>query len=401
MWLLAAVGALWLLLLESRALAQDAGSVRAAELAEAARSAHSAGAYDFAIQAYEQAHALDRKPDLLFSLAESYRQRYAAEGEAYDLLRAVEHYRRYLEVSPRGAHRGSAERALSTLAADAEGAPVDDADMARVAAERISATRLSVSSNVLGAEARIDGGPAQKLPLFVIVAPGKHTLTVRASGYEQEDRVITIGKGTVYPVTAHLHPLAAKLSVDGPSGAGVRVDGTFMGVLPLAKPIELDPGSHRVEVVMSGHEAYARRIELARGKEAKLSVDLEQTTQRVASWYLIGAGGVAVGTGVAFGVASVVKHREGREMLQDDFDGLDPDKRRELRETFDARDDFRIGSGIAAGTGLGLFLLGGVLFAFDTPEGLDGPEETRSDAGMSASPLLGPGLAGGEMVLRF
>jgi hypothetical protein len=218
----------------------------------------------------------------------------------------------------------------------------------------------------------------------------------------------------------------AKLIVDAPEGATVLVDGKQVGTAPLPKPIVIAPGRHTVTVHKSGSVSRHQAVELEEGKATKLRIVLGATGQRTLSWVLIGTGGAAIAGGIVFGVLSVVELRKVRSFNQRADDR--PLSEKELSESesaMSARDNYRIGSGIAGGVGLGLFLLGGALMFFDGPiasvperrappesepaertpprsrSSVKTTEQPASDVRISALPIMGPGFAGGAVTLRF
>jgi hypothetical protein len=334
---------------------------RAAELAQAGARAYSVGNYGFAIQAFKQAHALSLRDGLLFSTAQAYRQRHALEAKPNDLAQAVAHYRRYLVAAPRGEHAAEAERALAELE------PRLSPDT-RLRPETFK-TRLAVTSDILGASLRIDGKRPRRLPLFTEVAPGRHTLVVVAPGYQPMRRVVRLGERALLPMHFSLRPKPAELSIEAPSDAEVRIDGKLIGSAPLEDPIRLSAGKHSLRVTKTGHHSYARDVHLERGKAETVYVSLERTDQRKAAIALIATGTAAVAAGIVFGVLSVVEHRRAID-IQDQFGGeLDNEAQAEYDAAIAARDNYRIVSGVTAGTGFGLFLVGGALFVLDDPPG--------------------------------
>jgi len=124
----------------------------------------------------------------------------------------------------------------------------------------------------------------------------------------------------------------------------------------------------------------------------------EPRTNTVA-WVSLVSGGACLATGIGFGVASVVEHRLAADIddqAEDDDALTDADQAR-YDDAIASRDDFRIVSGITAGTGLGLFLLAGILFARDdASRAAPSPPQP-----VAARPWLGPGLAGGSATVRF
>ncbi len=160
-----------------------------------------------------------------------------------------------------------------------------------------------------------------------------------------------------------------RLCVEDPGGADVWLDGVFVGTAPLSEPVAAEPGTHDVTVTMSGHEPRSEEVRLRGGETLTLAVDLDMTTQRKASWAVLGAGAGGITTGIVLGALAVVEQRRGKDLLDDaDGEDLDAAGQAELDAALSAEDRFRIGSGVAGGVGLGLVTVGVFLFAFDDPE---------------------------------
>jgi len=322
---------------------------RGNEIAQVGERAYAAGEYGFAIQAFEVAYGMTRRAALLFSIAQSHRQLAALERGS--VAEAVRLYRRYLAAAPRGAHAAEARLALRELTPRLRSA-------ATLPERR---TRVGLISNVLGGRGLIDGRRPRKLPTFVEVAPGKHRLVIRAPHYQPVVRVVRLKSGTLYARRIALRPMPAKLAITGPNEAKVHVDGKLAGALPFEEALELEPGTRLVAVTRNGYHPHAEEVVLRRGKLTKLEIDLEMTAQRKAAWPLVAVGAAGVAAGIVLGVFAVVSHREAIDLQDAGGDPLEYDA------LIEARDDFRLGSGIAAGTGFGLFLIGGGLLVFDTP----------------------------------
>ncbi len=358
--------------------ATDLEGVDLEALAEAGTLAHGLGRYDFAVQAFEQAYALTMRDDLLLAAGRAHEARYRRDGDAWALSQAVAHYRRYLAVG--GREHADVSRALAELEARLALGP-DDAPAAPQTAE----TRLVVMTDALHATIRIDGGKPVRAPHLGRIAAGNHRLELRAPGYRSQSRSLTLPAGRLTAVKIALAPLPARLQVLAASDAEIRIDGKLLAVAPLEAPLELDPGRHALAVTLTGFAPHRQTIALERGALTTLSVDLHATDQRIAAWSLLGSGWAALAAGIGLGVASVVAHREARDLLSgggDDDPGLERVQR--ANELFDTRDDFRVGSGIAGGAGLALLLVGGGLFILDEPD-----------------VAISPGVGGGALELRF
>ncbi|MEJ7735532.1 MAG: PEGA domain-containing protein [Polyangiaceae bacterium] len=388
------------------AAAQSAIALRAADLVDAGELALARGKYEFAVQAFTEAQRIGGGTSLLYSVARAHHQRWLRDKDPYDLAQAATSYRRYVQAAPRGEHAPEAMTHLARLEATLEASPIDDDRLAASAAREAMATRLVASADALGASLRVDGGKAQALAAFLELAPGTHRLVVGAPGYVSATRDVVIARGMVFPASFALDAQPATLVVSAPAGATVYVDGTFAGRTPFPRPVAATPGRRLVSVLLNGHRARDEWIELRRGKETRLAVELRATSQRKGAWAVIATGGASVAAGIGLGVVSVIEHRKARDLSRGD-EQLGDQEQVEYDVATDKRDDYRIASGFAGGAGLGLFLLGGALYVLDDPAvPLVAP---RKDARrgrpvpprFTATPLIGPGLAGSSVTYRF
>lgn len=342
--------------------AQTAGSD---ELIAAGQKAHRLGKYGFAIAALEQAQRIAPHPHLLIAIANAHHQRFVVARAPYDRIQAILHYQEYLDATPDGAGSRRARRAIAAL--EALQLDADDAAMAKAAAADTKKTRLVVTSPVLGAMARVDGEMARRTPLFRTIKPGEHTIVVSAPGYQVMTRRIAVERGFLQVVSADLRRFPIELRVTGTSKAQVHLDGIFVGIIPFEEPIEVQPGTRKLEVTLNGHRTHTEQVTFKPGRPRDLDVDLDFTNRRIGSSVMLALGGAGVVTGLVFGIATLVA--DGSE---------DPEPL--------AR-EYRAVSGWSAGVGLGLSLFGAALFTFDEPE-------------LSVEPG-GPGEVGATMRLRF
>ena len=187
---------------------------------------------------------------------------------------------------------------------------------------------------------------------------------------------------------------AALLQVEGTSGADVEVDGVHVGTLPLEAPLAAEPGEHQLAITLNGHVPVSRALELRPGVKRQVTIDLDETGQRTGAWIALGAGAGWVATGIVFGVLAVVEDRNARELVQRLDQGVTSEETSDYDQARAARDLYRLGSGIAVGSGLGLFVLGACLFAFDE-------RPLVAPSGVTVLPVLQPGLAGATTAIRF
>ena len=369
----------------ARAEATD-GS-HAAEIASAASLAASVGEYGFAVHAFDEAFALSGRSELLFDLGEAHRQRYALEHAREDLQAAVDAYRRYIALG--GAHVEGAQRTLEKLEPQLEGGSVPPP----AGEERIA--RIAVISPVARATVRVDGGSPHSLPAFLEVAPGTHTLAIGASGFQDALAVVRSRAREIDVENVPLTPAPARLAVEKPNESDVYVDGVSVGPAPLPRPVDVDPGSHFVTVSMNGHGAFSKEISFERGKTKTLAPTLPETPQRKAAWALIGTGGVSLAVGIGLGVVAVVKDRQASNIAPRMGEMLSPTDQTRYDALTSSRDNFRTAAGAAGGIGLGLIVVGGVLYAFNSPPDPATPKPKEKKIGAPVVlPMVGPGFVG-------
>jgi hypothetical protein len=332
-------------------------------LFESGKRAFDHGEYDASIAAFEQAQEIAPRPALYFSMAQAYRLRFFDDGKVKGLREAARLYARYLAEEPKGRRRADAVEHLATVETilirrgDAEDEDVEDARK----------TQIMVSSDV-PAVVRFRGEESPA-PLIREVTPGPHTATVSAAGYHTQviQRVAVLGRLVVAHV--ELEPLPARLSVDGPEGASVLLDGDRAGELPL-RIQALPAGEHALQILDRGKEPYERSVSLARGEEASLTIELEDTSQRAASYWLLGAGGAAAAGGAVF-LALALAAENRAIAIQDRLragEGLSAEDIAQFGDEGDARDDFKLVSAPLLVSSAVTLAIGLLLYFLDEPD---------------------------------
>lgn len=266
-----------LVALPALASAQDAAEDRARALFEEGMAHAAQERWVPALEAFRRSIELAEVPVTLFNIG-SVLMRLGRMQEA------VATFRRYLQVTEDPRERAEAQ----ALIEQARGG--------------IRSLRLRVSPpdarvTVDGTEIRGDG--AERL---VPVDPGTHRLTVRASGYEREERTI---EPETESLVVELTPQPALVIVRASeASARIFVDGVEQGRGEAR--LELDAGRHRVRVE-AGDEftPFERTLDLGPGErlnvEAALSRD-EPLYRRGWFWGVLGATAVAVAGGVTAAV---------------------------------------------------------------------------------------------------
>ncbi|MFO0619195.1 MAG: PEGA domain-containing protein [Polyangiaceae bacterium] len=366
----AALAALVVSVIPSSAFAGDA-SPEGQKLFEAGQHAYQFGDFKTAIEAFEQAFQLERRPGLLFSIGQAHRRQYTIDRRPGHVTVAIKHYREYLTAAPTGGRRAEAADALQQLEILAKSLEVDGQLPALEPEE--PGTRLVISSPAEHAFVTVDGGDRRPLPIALETTAGKHTIVVSADGFGEQKREIEVPEHAVTALDVALEETAASLSVAGPSGARVTIDGRDEATLPLANALSLPSGEHRVHVSLGGHESYDETIDVPRAAALKIDAAMPTTTQRKAATGLLISGATLFGAGLVTGGIAVASYVNASSLKSDidagkvvcragPCDPLD-----EYNSSVTSTQQFGATAGVFLGLGVLAAGTGLVLFATDSP----------------------------------
>jgi hypothetical protein len=383
---------------------------RARTFFNAGAQAYSAARYADAVRSFDQAYELAPRPQLLFSLAQAERKEYFAGNDASYLRRAIQHYKAYLEQVPSGGRRSEATEAKADLEARLARDPQAQAGTAPPPVEKRKA-RVTVYSATPGAQASIDGGPAQELPYFGDLEPGKHRVRVFAEGFIDAEREVSGDRPIDQPVDLPLQERPSIVTVVLDTTADILLDGRIVATAPVSRPIELPPGPHVLSVAANGKKPLSQEVSLPRGKPFRFEPKLEASGQRVVAVSMLGVGAVSIATGVVFGVLSLGQESSAKSIASDRATGnIGADQLDSYNSAIDRRDAFRTVSIVTLAAGGALAVGGGLLYLFDRPtvsvlpprgmEPAPAPKPNQP-TDLTASPMLGPGIWGASMSARF
>ena len=296
--------------------ASDEARLREAKaLFDAGATQYEIGDYLFAIQAFEQAYAIAPREGIVFSMAQAHRRQHTRTNDAKHLARAIELYREYLARVPSGGRVADAVKALEELESRA-GAAVPVGPRNEGEPTTSAQTRIVVNIVVPQTTISIDGGSPASPPLNLLVAPGRHRVVLRAPGYFDEEFDVFVAEGQIAPANVPQRERPASVRILGGHGANLSVDGRLVGMLPLARPVELPSGRHFLSAELNGHVPFSAELDLRRAEERLVSVELEPTTQRRVGWGLTGG---AIGLGVVasvFATVAVTRDQVARGLLE-------------------------------------------------------------------------------------
>ena len=367
------------------------------------------GNYANAVRAFEQAYTLTNRPGLLFSIAQAYRKQFGNDGKAQNLRQAADYYRRYLATDTTGKRRGEADAAIKDIEAILSRLPAE-LQSTPAPAETLS-TQISITTQVEDATISIDGGAPRPLEA-IDVSPGKHRVLVQAPGFYPEVREVPAKQGQMTALDVPLREMPALVSITGPAGASVTVDGLPKGALPLQAPLAIEAGVRTLNVSLNGFNTFTTELDLGRGDTENVRASLDRTRQRIASFVLIGAGMACVGGGILMAFAGAEAGDDARDIYARLEAGTisvpERDRYIRLREE---QTGYRNGALAALNVAAGMGALAFLLYYFDEPRlapprKRDDKKPTRKEISpglrdIAVVPSAAPGAAGVSFSARF
>lgn len=152
---------------------------------ETGKKAYDNGNFETSLEEFQRAFELLRHPDFMYRVA-------LAHDRLGNLKKAVEAYRRFLEMAPNADDRKKIERTIEELE------------------DRLEKTRptISVDTHPSGADVYLDGEsrPRGVTDLDVDVEPGRHDLVIRKNGFQLVERTIDIERGEQVSLELELTP---------------------------------------------------------------------------------------------------------------------------------------------------------------------------------------------------
>lgn len=149
-------------------------------------------------------------------------------------------------------------------------------------ARQSQATRigtLEVRCNADHASVEVDGFPRGnfKGAITLRVSSGPHLISVSAQGHLPERQEISVAGGSSERLDFTLEPsevrpalLAIKTRLPG---VEIRIDDEKVGLTPLASPVALAPGTHRVVLRRAGYTTTSREVNVAAGATGELNIE--------------------------------------------------------------------------------------------------------------------------------
>jgi hypothetical protein len=236
--------------------------------------------FDGALAEFRQAYTYSKDPRLLFNMAICQKE--------------LHHYAKMRVFLDQYLHDGVGVASPESLASAQ--------DALTAIKPLVAALQLKVSEP--GAEVTVDGEVVGTSPVMerVSVDLGRHTISVKKSGFDPHEQTLETPGGTeaVVQITLVAQKHQAQLVVSAGPGATVIIDGSMMGQGGRFDGA-VASGAHDVSVTAQGKRPYKAQVELRDGETRTLQVTLEDEEQRSggSAWpWVIGGAVVAAGAAV-------------------------------------------------------------------------------------------------------
>lgn len=350
---------------------------------DAGSAALDAARYDEAIRAFDLARSYQDRPGAVFAIAWAARRQYLeVERNTLYLERAVDMAKLYLEREPNGEQAKRAQAIVDELE-----------PLIQRAQQGKPVTSVIITTEVEGALLILDDELRSRSPLTAEVDPGEHSVTVNAEGYETVEQSFQLLEGASRSIEITMQPLPATVTLRGPDGATVWIDGLEAGTLPLAKPLVVTPGRHLVTVGDEGKISVNDTVVLGRGENEDVTVELETTRQRYIAWGALGLGVVALTLGAGFTGAALSAESDAQSIEQEKADSSIPEAQADqYDELVSERDDMRVAAIVSFGAGAAALSTGLLLYVLDQPSSFPALPQASGDRDVSFSwtpPLAG------------
>lgn len=359
-------------------------------------AAYGNGELDEAIKQFRETYRYSGSAGPLFSLGQAHRHAYEQTEDDLHRRLAIQSYRAYIDKDPEGKRRFEAESFITELQTEAE-RDLEGID------RPVPFTGISVTSDIMDARVSVDGADAAVLPASLELDVGRHEVVVVAPGHRPWRRTVEVSEGSTVALVANPQPKPARLTVEGPAGADVYVDGERVARLPAPEGIEVAPGPHQVGVARRGRALFIREVDLGRGEARSMQAELESSGQRKVAVAALAVGGSGlVAAGVLGGLALNAQSRALAIQRERTSAFLNLDHELEGRELQDQRDRLRgatVGTAVVGAVGV---VAGVVLYLTDRPpvaSQLHGPRDAPPR--LQAGPEIGAGRFGLQIGGRF
>ncbi len=135
---------------------------------------------------------------------------------------------------------------------------------------------ITVISEPVGAQVKIDGTVVGEAPITEQLLSGSHQIHLSRESYTSREQMIEVKAGSNGEFTYQLEPLPGQVSLTSrPDGAVVSIDNEYKGITPLTIALA---AAQKQEIRLShpGYKSLKQSIMLSPGEEKEIELQLEQ-----------------------------------------------------------------------------------------------------------------------------
>lgn len=156
----------------------------------------------------------------------------------------------------------------------------------------------------------VDDKPAVLEAGGIALTPGPHRIVARAPRFHEHVVELAAERSTAR-LEISLREVGTLVELSGaPAGAKVFVDGRQVATAPVTEPFEVAPGSHRVEVKLSGFRPYSTRGQFGPDQRARLALGKLRRDDRRRTMIAGAATGAVLLGGVGMSVLALGKEND-------------------------------------------------------------------------------------------
>lgn len=106
------------------------------------------------------------------------------------------------------------------------------------------------------------------------IKPGRHSLLIRKTGYENYTEVINIIGDELSRRRINLIPVKGKIEINTTAGARLYIDGELILVTPATSPVLIESGSHKVKLFKEGYITWENTVEVEPRGTLRLNITM-------------------------------------------------------------------------------------------------------------------------------
>ncbi len=132
---------------------------------------------------------------------------------------------------------------------------------------------LNIYSSPQDANVYIDGQYAGQTPLYLTITTGEHSIEISKNNYYSYTNSFTLYSGDTKTINVELTPKFGYLTIYSLEGAGVYIDGKYVGHPPI-RNYKLSVGTHTIKVYKNDYTPYSTDVYIGSGDTKTINAKL-------------------------------------------------------------------------------------------------------------------------------